>query len=67
MNNYPKDLDNNRWIIEVKGHAGSDELYIELPPDALHQMGWDPGDIIVWTEKEDGSFMLTKKVDNEQD
>ena len=62
---YPKDLGNNRWIIEVKGQAGSDELYIELPPQSLNQMGWDLGDIIVWTEQDNGSFVLTKKVTNE--
>ena len=64
---YPKQVGENRWIIEVKGKGGSDEeLYIELPPNALNQMGWDLGDIIVWTEQEDGSFLLTKKAGNEQ-
>lgn len=61
MHNYPKDLGNNRWIIEVKKDRDSDELYLTLPPDALNQMGWDLGDIIVWEEQEDGSFTLTKK------
>ena len=61
MSNYPKDLGNNRWIVEVKGDKDSDELYLTLPPDALNQMGWDLGDIIVWTEQEDGSYMLKKK------
>lgn len=41
MNNYPKDLGNNNWIIEVKGKSGNiEELYIKLLPDALNQMGW---------------------------
>lgn len=66
MHNYPKDLGNNRWIIEVKKDRDSDELYLTLPPDALNQMGWDLGDIIVWEEQEDGSFLLTKKASNEQ-
>ncbi len=66
MTQYPKDLGNNRWIVEVRTQGGSDELYIELPPRALNQMGWDVGDIIVWTDQEDGSFMLTK-AKNEQD
>jgi hypothetical protein len=67
MNKYPKDLGNNRWVIEVKGDKNSDELYLELPPNVLNQMGWDPGDIIVWTEQDNGSFLLTKKASNEQD
>lgn len=66
MSNYPKDLGNNRWIVEVRGDKDSNELYLTLPPDALNQMGWDLGDIIVWQEQQDGSFTLTKKADNEQ-
>jgi hypothetical protein len=59
---YPKQVGENRWIIEVKGIGGSDEeLYIELPPRVLNQMGWDPGDLIEWTEQEDGYFILKKK------
>lgn len=68
MDEYPKDLGNNRWIIEVKGKGGNnEELYIELPPDALNQMGWNEGDTIVWEEQKNGSFVLTKKVISEQD
>jgi hypothetical protein len=60
---YLKDLGNNRWIIEVKGKGGNnEELYIELPVDALNQMGWAEGNIIVWEEQDNGSFVLTKKV-----
>ena len=63
MDSYPKSLGNNRWIIEVKGKGGNnEELYIELPFDALNQMGWSEGDIIVWEEQDNGSFVLTKKV-----
>lgn len=58
---YPKDLGNNRWVIEVKSREGTDELYIELPPDALNQMGWDVGDTIIWTEQSDGNWILSKK------
>lgn len=58
---YPKQVGENRWIIEVKDKEGSDELYIELPPDALNQMGWDAGDTIIWEEQENGSYLLRKK------
>ncbi len=61
LSEYPKDLGNNRWIVEVRTQGGSDELYIELPPSALNQMGWDVGDIIIWEEQENGIFRLTKK------
>lgn len=67
MNSYPRSLGNNRWVIEVKGKSGNnEELYINLPPDALNQMGWAEGDIIIWEEQENGSFVLTKKVISEQ-
>jgi hypothetical protein len=66
MSNYPKDLGNNRWIVEVRTQGGSDELYIELPPSALNQMGWDAGDKIEWIQQKDGSYMLMKAND-EQD
>jgi hypothetical protein len=63
--NYPKSLGNNRWIIEVKGSGGVDEeLYIELPPRVLHQMGWDVGDSIEWVKQDDGKWLL-QKVTNE--
>ena len=59
---YPKDLGNNRWIIEVKARDGSeDELYLELPPNALDQMGWHEGDVLEWIDRKDGSFELKKK------
>lgn len=61
MVDYPKDLGNNRWIIEVKGREGSDELYIEIPPKALNQMGWDEGDVIAWIKQNDGTWMLQKQ------
>lgn len=44
MKNYPKQIDEHSWIIEVKSDNGSKELYIELVPDLLKQMGWDPED-----------------------
>lgn len=57
---YPKDLGNNRWIIEVKSREGSEELFLELPPDALNQMGWAEGDTLEWIDRKDGSWELKK-------
>lgn len=58
---YPRDLGNNRWIIEVKSREGSEELFLELPPNALNQMGWAEGDILEWIDRKDGSWELIKK------
>lgn len=59
---YPKQIGENSWIIEVKGKSGDEELYIDLPSQALNQMGWDIGDTILWEEQNDGSFTLKKKM-----
>lgn len=61
---YPKDLGNNKWIIEVKNKEGTDELFLELPPDALNQMGWHEDDELEWIDQKDGSWMLKKKEDS---
>ena len=37
------------------------ELVIPFTPEMLAQVGWDFGDTIVWTPSEHGSFILTKK------
>lgn len=66
MNSYPKNLGNNRWVIEVKGREGSEELFLELPQGAIDQMGWHEGDVIEWVDRKDGSWEL-KKVIDEQD
>lgn len=63
---YPKDLGNNRWIIEVKGREGSEELFLELPQGAIDQMGWTEGDVLEWIDRKNGSWEL-KKVIDEQD
>jgi len=62
MTDYPKKVGENSWIIEVKGKGGTDEeLFIELSPDVLSQVGWDIGDELEWTDLYNGSFSLKKK------
>ena len=34
--------------------------YIELPDEVLEEMVWQEGDIIEWTEDDDGSYSLKK-------
>lgn len=40
------------------------ELYIELPPELLDQLGWSIGDDLVWIVEEDGKILLRKKTDD---
>jgi hypothetical protein len=51
----------NRWVIQVKEDQKTKELYLEFPPDALNQVGWDEGDIILWEELPNGNWSLSKK------
>ncbi len=54
-----------RFTAEVKYDKETDEHYLQFDPSVLAQMGWDFGDTILWTDNKDGSFTLTKKMDNE--
>ena len=51
----------NSWILEVQENSKTKELYIEFPPDALNQVGWDEGDTLLWEELPDGSWKIEKK------
>jgi hypothetical protein len=54
-----------RYTAEVKYDKDTDEHYLQFDPEVLSQMGWDFGDTITWKDNNDGSFTLTKKVDNQ--
>lgn len=41
------------------------EPFLTLPEELLNQMGWDPGDVLMWDEHHDGSWLLRKMKDNE--
>jgi hypothetical protein len=63
---YPKQTGENSWIIQVRENNKTKELYIELPPDALAQVGWDIGDDLLWEDLNNGSWSIRKK-DAEKD
>lgn len=63
---YPKKIDNNRWILEVKENNETKELYIDIPEDALNQVGWDIGDDLLWEELPNNQWSI-KKVDKTTD
>jgi len=60
-------LKDNSWLITVQENGKDKELYIELPPEALNQMGWDEGDTLIWEELTDGAWQVTKKKDESKD
>jgi hypothetical protein len=51
----------NQWVIQVRENQKTKELYLELPSEALSQVGWDDGDTIIWDELDNGNWSLTKK------
>ena len=56
-----KKLSKSRWLVEVKENQKTKELYLELPSEALSQVGWDEGDTLLWNELPNGSWEVTKK------
>lgn len=54
----------NRHTLKVKYDSNTGEHYLQFTPDMLAQVGWDFGDAIVWKDNLNGSYTLSKKVDN---
>lgn len=46
-------ISDNVWIITVQENNKTKELFIEFPPDAIDQVGWDVGDDLEWTLHDD--------------
>ena len=61
MKEYPIKTGENSWTIQVQENNKTKELFIELPPDALAQVGWDIGDDLIWEDLGNGSWAVSKK------
>jgi hypothetical protein len=53
-------ISENVWLVTVQENKKTKEVYIEFPPDAIDQVGWDLGEELQWTIQEDDSVVLTK-------
>jgi hypothetical protein len=53
----------NSWTLEVQENGKTKELFLEFPPDALNQVGWDIGDTFIWEELDHGAWSVRKKTD----
>ena len=62
-----KKVTNGKWIIEVQENGKTKELFIEFPPEALSQVGWDTGDTLIWEELDHGAWRITKKENNDEE
>ena len=60
---YPKKTGPNSWIVQVRENGKTKELFLELPPESLNQVGWDEGDTLLWEELDHGAWSITKKED----
>lgn len=47
------------WTAYVQ--QDGDDLILPLPDEAMEQMGWKVGDVLVWDVRLDGTVVLTKK------
>lgn len=56
--------DKKRWTLPVQEDPETKELMLTFPPELLSQMGWDFGDVLEWSDNEDGSWSLSKKEDS---
>jgi len=65
MSEYPKKTGEHSWTIQVQENNKTKELFIEIPPEALAQVGWDIGDDLIWEDLNNGSWSI-KKIDKEQ-
>lgn len=61
MQDTPRRISDSEWVITVQENGKTKELYIQFPPDAISQMGWNENDVIEWLDNGDGSWTLKKK------
>ena len=61
----PKQIGNNQWLIEVQENGSTKELFLELPTDAINQVGWHEGDVLEWINNGNGSWTIQKQAGNE--
>ena len=54
-----------QWTSIVEKDAYGD-FFIVIPEPVRMQLGWKPGDTIVWSIHEDSSITLSKKDHNDQ-
>ena len=47
------------WTAYVQ--QDGDDLVLPLPDEAMEQLGWKVGDVLVWSVQADGTVILTRK------
>lgn len=54
-------ISENNWIVTVQENGKTKELFLEFPPEAINQAGWDEGDTLIWEELDHGGWQISKK------
>jgi hypothetical protein len=51
-----------KWITTIQDCYvdGEDDWFIDLPPEMLGELGWTEGDVLEWSDNNDGSFTVRK-------
>ena len=53
-------MSNKIHTLPVKYCDESDDMFLELPPEILDNMGWKIGDTLKWVIDDDGNILLKK-------
>ena len=48
------------YSVSVQEDPKSKDLFFELPPELMKNLGWKTGDDLRWDETDNGGFKLTK-------
>lgn len=48
------------YVTEVEEDENGEQI-LNFPPEMMADLGWEPGDVLVWTDNGDGTYTLTKK------
>lgn len=56
-------MTNRTYVADVIEENG--ELMLQFPPEMLEELGWQPGDTIVWADDENGNIIVRKATSDE--
>ena len=48
------------YEVEIQEDQDTKDLFFELPPSLMKNLGWNPGDDLKWEETENGGFSCRK-------
>ena len=55
----------SRYTLPVIEDPDTGDLMIEFTEEVLQELDWGAGTVLEWTDNEDGTWTLAKRVDDE--